>query len=381
MIDTIVLTLNKDMFQINDPDRFEPSARWINNDRFSLGGRGYTTSKQNPSSSELKNGIYKPRLTVTKRFIGYGFEVIMKVEFSAPKMIYNNNFDELDDKDYNLLVITLLQKLDAMGVATTAFHLNNALVSTIHYSKNIALTNGMTPFAILKEIQKSNISQRLDFNQTDFRNEGHSIKFRTNSYEITFYDKMKDMQKAKVSEKRAIENDNAIQMSLFAELEAIQREKPLEVFRMEIRLNQRQKIRQVLKSIGLTVEPTLQNLFKKSIAQKVLLFYLDLIEDGYPKSLHSESKSAKDYISGFIIDNPTKKPKDAILSYGFNTALKELTIREIREMFRTTQGNSWYRFLKQLNNYKQSKSALPLLEPIKKAVNEFIPLKTADFPL
>ena len=58
----------------------------------------------------------------------------------------------------------------------------------------------------------------LDVNQTDYRNEGHSYKWHCNSYEVVFYDKIKDLEKAKQSEKRAIEKDNAIQLHLFPEL-------------------------------------------------------------------------------------------------------------------------------------------------------------------
>jgi len=71
------------------------------------------------------------------------------------------------------------------------------------------------------------------------------IKFRTNSFEIAGYDKMKDMEKAKISEKRALEDDNVIQMHLFDKIETTRKNKPLEVFRWEIRLNLRKKISQV----------------------------------------------------------------------------------------------------------------------------------------
>lgn len=58
----------------------------------------------------------------------------------------------------------------------------------------------------------------LDVNQTDYRNEGHSYKWHCNSYEIVFYDKIKDLEKARLSDKRVVEKDNAIQLNLFPEL-------------------------------------------------------------------------------------------------------------------------------------------------------------------
>lgn len=379
MIDTIVLTLKQGMFTITDHDRFEPSTKGLYDGSYGFGGRSYITCKQNPTPAELKNGIYKPRLTVTKRLDNGLYQLVMKIEFSAPKLIFVNNFDELEESDFNLLVSILQQKLKGMGVLAFSQLLTTAPVSAIHYSKNITLTDGLTPYFLLKEIQKANITQRLDFNQTDFRNEGHSLKFRTNSFEIAFYDKLKDLQKAKISEKRAIEDDNIIQMGLFDSLEIIRKQKPFEILRMEIRLNQRQKIRQILRKIGAEVEPTFQNLFKREISQKVLLYHLDQIEGSYPKLLYFKPKSTKDFIAQFVIDNPKTKLKDSIMALGFYTALEEVNTREIRELLRKYPRSIWYRFIKQINSFNYPKNNLSAFEPIRRSVNEFMPLKLVDF--
>ncbi len=47
MIDTIVLTLTEDLFEITDPDRFTPSARWII--KHSATHYSGIISKQNPT--------------------------------------------------------------------------------------------------------------------------------------------------------------------------------------------------------------------------------------------------------------------------------------------------------------------------------------------
>lgn len=379
MIDTIVLVLKQGMFTITDHDRFEPSTKGLYDGSYGFGGRGYLTCKQNPTPAELKHGIYKPRLTVTKRLDDGIYQIVMKIEFSAPKLVFGNNFDELEESDFNLLVSTLQQKLKEMGVLVFSQILISSPISAIHYSKNIALTDGLTPYFLLKEIQKANITQRLDFNQTDFRNEGHSLKFRTNSFEIAFYDKLKDLQKAKISEKRATERDNIIQLGLFDNLEDIRKHRPFEILRMEVRLNQRQKIRQILRKIGIEVEPTFQNLFKREIAQKVLLYHLDQIEGSYPRLLYFKPKSTKDFIAQFVIDNPKAKLKDAVMALGFYTALEEVNTREIRELLRKYSRSAWYRFFQQINSFNYPKTSLSAFEPIKNSINQFKPLKLVDF--
>lgn len=204
MIDTIVLTLRQNMFTIMHHDYFSPSTEGLYkpSEYYRLGSRSNMVCKQNPTPSELKAGIYKPRLTITKRINKQRqFEITMKVEFSVPKLLFGNNFDELDETDFDNVIQILKQKLRDMGVMIFEHLLVVAPVSAIHYSKNIALTDYSTPYTYLEKLSKANINQRLDLNQTDFRNEGHSLKYRANSFEVVFYDKLKDLNKAKMSEK------------------------------------------------------------------------------------------------------------------------------------------------------------------------------------
>jgi hypothetical protein len=205
------------MYTIFEPDKFSPSTRGLTDPTtgYYLGGRSNISCKQNPTPNELKMGIYKPRLTVTKRINREGnFEIPLKIEFSIPKLIYGNNFDELTDKDFPAVIQKLKAVLKEMGVRVFEHFLINAPVSSVHYSKNIALTDYTTPYTYLEQLTKLNINKRLDTNRTDFRNEGHSFKYRANSFEIVFYDKIKDLQQAKISEKRAEEKDNALQLGL-----------------------------------------------------------------------------------------------------------------------------------------------------------------------
>lgn len=372
MIDTIKLTLDNNMFNITDIGLFQKDK--MNS------ARGFFSLVQNPTKSELLNGIYKPRLTLQKRFNVSGrFEPTLSIELSLPKLLYRNNFEELEDNDFQAVAELLQNILKDMGVKVFWKLLINAPVSSIHFSKNIELLDGLTPYTILKEVQKANITQRLDFDQSNFRNEGHLIKYHSNSFEIAFYDKVKDLQKAKISEKRAVEKDNAIQTGLFDDIQLYRKQKPIEILRMEVRLNQRQKIRQILKLTNQKVEPTFQNLFKKDVAKRVLIHFLDEIEEQYPKTLYFNPKSNKDFIAQFIIDNSKAKLKDTVLALGFNRALDEINTRELRELLKKHPKDSWYRFIKQMNSFNYSKNALNVFEPIRNCIEEFKSLKGVDF--
>lgn len=378
MIDTIVLLFRSHMFTIIDHSKFSPSTHGLYDkiNPYRLGGRSNMKCQQNPTKSELINGIYKPRLTVTKRINKFSqFELTLKVELSIPKLLFGNNFDEVDETDFIKVLPILKKKLNDMGVLIFEKCIPIATVSAIHFSKNIALTDFSTPFTYLKEISKCNINQRLDLNQTDFRNEGHSLKFRANSFEIAFYDKLKDLNKAKISEKRTEEKDNIIQLNLF-QTKSIK--KPFEVLRIEARLNKRQKIKQILNKIGLDIEPNFQNLFKKDISQKVLLYYLKEIETGYPSLLSYDFQDPEKFISNFIVNNPKAGLRKTIQMFGQRVLLDKFGIRGFREIVKKFGSNNWYRLNNEMTKLNYPKK-ISVFAPLYKALTEFKSLKLVDF--
>lgn len=375
MIDTIVLTLKTGMYTIFEPDRFSPSTRGLTDPTagyYRLGGRSNITCKQNPTPNELKRGIYKPRLTVTKRINRAGnFEIPLKVEFSIPKLLYGNNFDELTDSDFPAVIQRLKAVLKEMGIYLFEKNLINAPVSSVHYSKNIALTDYTTPYTYIEQLTKLNINKRLDTNRTDFRNEGHSFKYRANSFEIVFYDKIKDLQQAKVSEKRAEEQDNALQLGLF---DILTKKKPLEVLRVEIRLNKRQKINQILKKIGKEVEPTFTNIFSQDTAKKVLLYYINEIEEAYPPLLTYQYDSPKKFFTGFLVANPKVKLTPALKMLGLRALLDDIGIREFREMTKRYGNSAWYSLNKEMKKLGKT-DEISVFSLLKDKITDFEPLK------
>jgi len=201
MIDTIVLMLTKDKFTISDPDKFTPSARWVNNAKHALHG---IQSKQNSLKRERLHGIYKPRLTLSARINQFGMigagpyfakassrrtklwrttskgasiVTMLKIELSLPKLMFGNNFSELQYKDFVHVVKKLQMVLQQMGVIVSVDTLAHAHVAAIHYSKNIPLTDGSMPYHYIQKIKEANIKLSLGVNQIDYRNGGLCIIF------------------------------------------------------------------------------------------------------------------------------------------------------------------------------------------------------------
>jgi hypothetical protein len=97
-----------------------------------------------------------------------------------------------------------------------------------------------------------------------------AVRYHTNTYELTFYDKTRDLEQAKISEKRSMKKDNKVQFDLFnrAELNKI------EVLHMECRPNTRKNIKTMLEKCGIPIKDmTFRETFNKCVARAVLMHF------------------------------------------------------------------------------------------------------------
>lgn len=260
MFDTVILTIPKSGYWITDNSKFSLSAeRMLNNPIF------YYKYINNPTAEDEKKGIYKPRLTITKR--GMAFD--LKIEFSAPKLLFDNNLNELEETDFNAVVAKLKKRIEEMGVKIYTQSIGNAKISAFHPSKNILLSKGYTSTLAIKELAKINLNGKFDLEKIKFRNNGQSLQFYTNSHSFVFYDKIKDMGKSK---KRAIDKDQTLQQfDLFNWNK--KSDNPFEILRFEIRLSKKRKVNEILEQIGYPINPTFKDVFKKDLCQKIINLY------------------------------------------------------------------------------------------------------------
>ena len=168
MIDTVVMTIPEMNFKILNYDAFNPSARGIFIQPYYKLSHGYINCIQTPTKKDKEQKIYKPRLTLSKRLLSGGYSIALKIEFSAPKLLFKNNFQELEEGDFDKVISILKKRLYEMSVDVEEDVLRSANVTAIHYSKNIILTTA-TASLIINLLRKFDISQRLDKGDTDYR--------------------------------------------------------------------------------------------------------------------------------------------------------------------------------------------------------------------
>jgi|GEM_PF-236452 len=381
MLDTIAITLDGKDFQIHAPERFSPSAvGLIRPPYYRLGSRGAFNCVLNPTKAELKAGRYAPRLTLTKRQVAKaGLAMTLRIEFSAPKLIFGNNFDELTKVDFARVLAAVHQALGDVGVEVSEAVLRAAPISAIHYSKNMAFTDYTNCSMIMSELARIDLNQRLDLSRTEYRNGGHVVRYHANSFEVVFYDKLKDLEKARFSEKRAIERDNASQLEMLSLRGRFP--KQLEVLRMEARLGTRKKIRDVLARINSNAEPTFECLFDDRLAKAVLLHFWESVRVQIPL-LDLCRRRPEDILGGLARSAGAAAQPGKLLqqlgaiwltgSIGFLGARAALS--------RCGSPRSWQRYKKALKDeIVPDKALFSPLARVSEALAKFQPVRLADF--
>lgn len=331
MIDTIILSIPTKDVKMIDSDTYNIQP-W----HLQAKTESYEKYIKNPASKELKSGLYFPRLT------GYNRNDVLtekiKIEFSAPKLLYLNNLDELEDIQFEEVAKALLDRLKRMGVIIPYQTIVDADVSTVHYSKNIELTGGHTSQYVISELNKINLNKRFDLTKARYINDGESLTAFCISNSFVIYDKIADLNKDK---KRTIDKDQSIyQLGLFDQLRTSK-----EIIRFEVRLCKKAKIRTLFKQLNVTGNLTFKDIFSSQISKVVLLNYWEKMIESSSLLLFAHSTSTKDLLKQIHISRPTIRSKTSIYLVGLLCLAREGNgLRELRTILaKNNNTRSWYR--------------------------------------
>jgi hypothetical protein len=369
------------------PEKFDPPITLAAEHLRAMKGARFMKYTQNPSKITYKNGNYAPRLTITTRKarkIGrYPIDIDLKIEFSAPKLLFQNNLDELADLDFESVVNILHTRLMEMGVFVKKQALIEAQVRAVHFSKNIPLTDFYTASLAIKELYKLDVNKRLDINKRHFQNSGNALYFDCNSYAMVFYDKLEDGSK---TQRHSVDKEKtAYQLKLF---ESFKKSKePLEVLRYELRITKKQKLNSLMKEATDKENPTFKDVFNSDLSKKLLLKHWKII---YPNENRfvlqfEENNLDKTFESIVNFYKQSKKRitvKDAFSLLGIITFSKSLGIRDLRNRVSSVfSQRTWFRAKKLFETanllFKNNKS-FGFVKDIEDGLKLFAPFKAKD---
>jgi hypothetical protein len=380
MLDTVVLTLARPWFEIIEPERFSPSANVLLLPQYSVRSRGRFSCVLNPTKADRQTGRYWPRLALIRQKISSDWGLALRIEFSAPKLVFANNFDELQTCDFARVIEALHEALTSMGIHLSREALRRAPISAIHYSKNIPLTDYSTCSMAISDLQRIDLTKRLDLSRTDYRNEGHAIRYHANGFEVIFYDKLKDLEQALYSEKRGLEQDYVVQEQMSRRLASLAKE--AQILRMEVRLGTRRKIKSVLKCIGVDTESTFEALFDARIAKSVLVQFWSPIQAQLPLIGGASLHRPEEIIAKLAIVGSGKvTPGKLMQQLGCIVLVDSIGVRGAgAALSRYCSRRSWQRYKRELKTLCLAKAAgYSALNQVEEALARFEPLQLKIF--
>lgn len=340
MLDTICLELPRRHFKVTDPKRFQPDIWRIESSR-----AAFLQSFNNPTKAELQAGLYGPRMTYNKR----GATYTLTVEFSAPKLVFGNNVEELSDDDLGHVIQELLKAMTRMGVSVPQRVLAGAKVLRFHPSKNIVLSSGFSSSLVVGDMAKVDINKALDITKMSYREGGNSLQFYSQKHSLVIYDKVAEMSRPK-NRQLDLEPDFK-QLSLFE-----YRDKgmlPRELLRFEVRFTDRTTIKKYLERLELEASIDLQGVFSSDVCQKIVELHWN---DCFRSSpfVFEATQNPLVILQKIMLSGAATRAKDATALLGVIMATKDDGgIRGYRAFMESqSQNYNWQREKRKLKKYE-----------------------------
>lgn len=365
MLDTIILQISRGRYEIIDHNKFTPPTT-----RMLFNTLPHFRYINNPTAYDKSLKVYKPKMNIDKR--GMSFD--LSIEFSAPKVLFNNNVDELEEKDFGEVLRRLKEKVFAMGVRVDLNTLKYAEVLAFHPSKNIPLSKGYTSTFAIRELAKIDISKKFDISKIKFKNSGEELQFYTNSHSIVFYDKILDLENP---ENRAVDKQQTkYQKSLFEYLKEKQR---IELLRMEIRLSKKPKMNEILEEVGYSPNPLFKDIFKRDLCQKILNLYWNKFFS-HNQFIFSTNSNQQEILQLILMKYPKMRIIRAIKLAGLYMQCRdEQGIRGFRQIIDSFKPKTnWAVVKKDLKLFEDeifTNSVWGFLKDIKQELKEFKPFR------
>lgn len=372
MVDTVVLKVSKDSFEIL-PSVYRCFSSYIPsilNEKVSCArfAKAYYT----PPEDLKRSGLYLPKFSVIKAKRYGGYEIFAHIEFSAPKLLFGNNFEEFIGDELHEVSKALSNHLKMMGILIRPSSIEQGKVATIHYGKNIPFTDYTTASQIISDLAKCDVTIRKQHNTRDFTNGGEALYFQTKTCGLVIYDKVREL---KVSQSKCtrFEEDNQCQVHILDQIK-----NPFEVVRIEVRLSNRQIIRNTLNRCNLEFkEGRFCDLFSLNTAQAILLdAFVPFL--AMQNKLLSTNSSFKELVVNLRRSNPNMALRNILMLVGLKALLSEIDFLEIRKIARATSGQ-WSRlnqFIREIKIGAQQQDSVALVE---QHLKKFQPVKLKNY--
>lgn len=121
------------------------------------------------------------------------------IEFSVPKLILENNLEEISEMSFSNVISILRDKLYKIGISVKEGYLEEAIVTKAHFGKNILLPKEYTIKSIFDELKNTGMGKSYDSTEKVMtKNKDEIFHLYGGTKEYVFYDKIRDIKNNKI---------------------------------------------------------------------------------------------------------------------------------------------------------------------------------------
>ncbi len=258
---------------------------------------------------------------------------VMKIEFSAPKLLYWNSLQEVGEDHKERVFSALKSALALVSIFVETDTIADALVSAVHICKNIPLPKTIKMREIINELSKVDISKAFDVADKQDKKGARVLNIYAGTTDWSFYDKIADAErpKNKRSDKHRINHERTI-----IELYNLHGR---EVFRYEYRIKKNQTVRREVNALlgrDYTSRVVFKDLFTPNLLKKLTLNSWHKITERPENQLSLFSKVDKLTLLLHILSEAEKRGvgahsmNNALISYGIATVIQDHGAKELK---------------------------------------------------
>lgn len=312
MIDSVVLELRKEQFEVVDKTKLDGTSMKKIANRYSV-----STIFSMIAEEYKKKGIYFPVISLpTKQDSRKSMETL-EIQVSLPKLLYGTNLFEVDETHLDEICRRLALCLRKIGVHALSYDIKHAVVRRVDYSKAIILSEYQgTAKQLIRKLRDFDYKRSSDFRyQNDCTNaDGVTLKFLNKTQGYAVYDKASEI---------IANGKTTIEKELAEMIEANKLQKRMVKF--ELALQRKQSMDAMLrryfgtKQKNFTFQQIMEN---KEVAKKILLKTFDSVFSNTNVAIITLTEMHENMFEQFLLQKELNINKHALLHYSVNMAIK-----------------------------------------------------------
>lgn len=313
----------------------------------------------NPRAKEEENG----------RIFGY------QITFSAPKLLYGNNIEEVTEDQFEDVVDVLYEQLQFLDLPTeiSKEDIRQAKLRRLDYSKNAMIAELVPGEQFCSMLMRSEHVYRSKYSQTQYRH-GDSYRENIKKRSVVIYDKLAEFRNSLPKDKVLNVRE---QFFLAAEKAHL-----FQVFRLEVQMQDLNQIAIELERFGIErAGITFSRVFSKELAHSILMrYWKSLIENLDPNpELFSEDNLFATF-NEMAVNKGNKGPQALLATFGLRYLAHKCGLGNVKDIFyREYDSQAWGRIEKLYEEPKLNQGLYTFIDSIEKIIDNMEPLQFGEY--